>query len=83
MLMMIVVCGDDTQALRDTVSSLCSLNKVGEFASCCGIYDNGASITLEDTPARSCFIASLESTTGSVFDASVCDLFHFCFVPSF
>ena len=52
MLMMIVVCGDDTQALRDTISSLCSLNKVGKFASCCGSYDNGASITLASSPAE-------------------------------
>jgi len=65
-LMMIVVCGDDTQALRDTISSLCSLNKVGQFASCCGSYDNGATITLEDSAARSCFISDLKSTTGSV-----------------
>ena len=75
-LMMIVVCGDDTQALRDTVSSLCSLNKVGHFASCCGSYDNGASITLEDTPARSCFINSLASTSGSVLTS----LFVICFI---
>ena len=65
-LMMIVVSGDDTQALRDTISSLCSLNKVGQFASCCGSYDNGASITLESSPARNCFFANLKSTTGSV-----------------
>ena len=76
MLMMIVVCGDDTQALRDTISSLCSLNKVGQFASCCGSYDNGASITLEDSPARSCFISSLGSTTGSVLTS----LFVICFI---
>ena len=76
MLMMIVVCGDDTQALRDTISSLCSLNKVGQFASCCGSYDNGASITLEDSPARSCFILGLASSTGSVLTS----LFVICFI---
>ena len=65
MLMVVVVSGDDTQALRDTISSLCSLNKVGKFASCCGSYDNGASITLEDSTARDCFIYSLGSTTES------------------
>ena len=75
-LMMIVVSGDDTQALRDTISSLCSLNKVGKFASCCGSYDNGASITLEDSPARSCFISGLKSTTGSVLTS----LFVICFI---
>ena len=75
-LIMIVVCGDDTQALRDTISSLCSLNKVGRFASCCGSYDNGAFITLEDSTARTCFIHGLTSTTGSV----VTSLFVICFI---
>ena len=76
LMMMIVVCGDDTQALRGTISSLCSLNKVGQFASCCGSYNNGASITLEDSPARDCFIYDLESTTGSVLTS----LFVICFI---
>ena len=75
-LMMIVVSGDDTQALRDTISSLCSLNKVGQFSSCCGSYDNGATITLKDTPAKSCFISGLGSTTGSVLSS----LFVICFI---
>ena len=75
-LMMIVVSGDDTQALRDTISSLCSLNKVGQFASCCGSYDNGASITLEYSPVRSCFISYLGSITGSVLTS----LFVICFI---
>ena len=76
LLMMIVVSGDDTQALRDTISSLCSLNKVGYFAKCCANYSSGASITLEDSPARSCFIAGLTSTTGSVLTS----LFVICFI---
>ena len=75
-LMMIVVCGDDTQALRDTISSLCSLNKVGQFASCCKSYDNGASITLEKSPIRSCFIYTFTSTEGSVLTS----LFVICFI---
>ena len=75
-LMMIVVSGDDTQALRDTISSLCSLNKVGQFASCCGSYDNGASITLASSTARNCFISELGSTTGSVLTS----LFVICFI---
>ena len=65
MLMVIVVSGDDTQALRDTISSLCSLNKVGKFASCCKSYENGASVTLENSQVRSCFISGLASTTES------------------
>ena len=76
LMMMIVVSGDDTQALRDTISSLCSLNKVGKFASCCGSYDNGVSITLEEGTARDCFISSLESTSGSVLSS----LFVICFI---
>ena len=76
MLMMIVVSGDDTQALRDTISSLCSLNKVGKFASCCGSYNNGASITLGDSLTWSCFISSLKSTKGSVLTV----LFVICFI---
>ena len=75
-LMMIVVCGDDTQALRHTISSLCSLNKVGKFASCCVSYDNGVSVTLKSSSARNCFIASLASTTGSVLTK----LFVICFI---
>ena len=79
-LMMIVVSGDDTPALRDTISSLCSLNKVGKFASCCGSYDNGASITLESSPARSCFISDLGFTTGSVLTSLFADLFPFLMI---
>ena len=75
-LMMIVVSGDDTQALRDTISSLCSLNSVGEFASCCVSYDNGASLTLASSTVRACFISSLASTTGSVLTY----LFVICFI---
>ena len=75
-LMVIVVCGDDTQALRNTISSLCSLNKVGQFASCCGKYNNGATVTLASSPARNCFISSLASTTGSVLSS----LFVICFI---
>ena len=74
--LIIVVSGDDTQALRDTISSLCSLNKVGEFASCCVSYNNGASITLASSPARSCFIYGLTSITGSV----LISLFVICFI---
>ena len=75
-LMMIVVSGDDTQALRDTISSLCSLNSVGQFASCCVSYDNGASLTLASSTARSCFIYYLGSMTGSVLTS----LFVICFI---
>ena len=59
------VLGDDTQALRDTLSSLCSLNQEGQFGSCCRSYDI-SSVTLAPSPARNCFISSLSSTSGSV-----------------
>ena len=73
--MMIVVEGDDTQALRDTISSLCSLNSVSQFASCCVSYDNGASLTLESSTVRDCFISNLTTTTESVLTS----LFVICF----
>ena len=82
LMMSAVVSGDDTQALRDTVSSLCSLNKVGEFASCCASYDNGASLTLETSEARSCFISGLASTTGSIVSSLFVDLIDLVLVPS-
>ena len=77
-----VVSGDDTQALRDTVSSLCSLNKAGQFSSCCASYDNGASITLAANEARSCFISGLGSTTGSIVSSLFVDLIDLVLVPS-
>ena len=65
LMMVIVVSADDTQALRDTVSSLCSLNNAGEFHSCCLSYDIN-SLSLASSPARGCFISGLSSGTGSV-----------------
>ena len=59
------VLGDDTQVFRDTLSSLCSLNKEGQFGSCCANYDI-SSVTLDDSAARNCFIYSLSSTNGSI-----------------
>ena len=56
---MMNVLGDDTQALRDTLSSLCSLNKKGKFGSCCGSYYI-SSVTLASSPARDCFIYDLD-----------------------
>ena len=59
------VLGDDTQPLRDTLSSLCSLNKEGEFGSCCERYDI-SSVTLSYSTARDCFISSLSYTSVSL-----------------
>ena len=82
-MMTIVVEGDDTQAFRDTISSLCSLNSVGQFASCCASYNNGASLILDYSPAMSCFVYSFTPETGSVLTSLFVILFHFCVVPSF
>ena len=63
--MMTVVEGDDTQALRHTLSSLCSLNNVGTFSSCCASYDIN-SITLDNKTTWSCFINSLSATESAL-----------------
>ena len=65
------VLGDDTQALRDTLSSLCSLNKEGQFGSCCESYDI-SSVTFDSSPARDCFISSLYSKSGLILSLFVC-----------
>ena len=57
-----------------TASAVSSIRAAS--ASCCGSYDNGASITLEYSTARSCFISGLGSTTGSVLTY----LFVICFI---
>ena len=79
-LMMIVVEGDDTQAFRVTISSLCSLNSVGQFASCCVSYDNGATVTLGDSTTsgvRCFFMYPVHfSTSGS----DLTSLFVICFI---
>ena len=59
------VLGDDTQALQDTLYSLCSLNKKGKFGLCCECYDI-SSVTLASSPARDCFISDIYSTSGSI-----------------
>ena len=72
LMMVIVVSADDTQALRDTVSSLCSLNKAGQFHSCCLSYDIN-SLSLASSPARECFIYNLTSSSGSVLTSLFVD----------
>ena len=58
----VVVLGDDTQSLRDTLSSLCSLNKEGTFGSCCENYDIN-SMTLVSSSARDCFLSDFYFTS--------------------
>ena len=59
------VLGDDTKALQNTLSSLCSLNKEGKFGSCCENYDI-SSVTLASSVARGCFIHEFSSTDSSI-----------------
>ena len=70
---------DDTQALRNTIASLCALNSVGSLASCCASYDNGASVTLEKSDARECLIYSLRSEIGPDVGSVLTGLFVSCF----
>ena len=72
LMMVIVVSADDTQALRDTVSSLCSLNKAGEFHSCCLNYDIN-SLSLASSSVRGCFISGLTISSGSVLTSLFVD----------
>ena len=57
---MVCVLGDDTQAFKNLLTRLCSLNSVGEFASCCASYNIDASVTLASSAARNCFISSIK-----------------------
>ena len=59
------VVGDDTQAFRDMLSSLCSLNKEGQFGSCCESIDI-SSVTLASSATRNCFTSSIFSRDGSI-----------------
>ena len=58
-----VVCGDDTNAIRDTLSSLCSLNSVGKFASCCKEYPIG-SISFSRRDSWSCYANDMRTNNG-------------------
>ena len=50
---------DDTSALRNTLSLLCSSNNnAGDFSSCCSASLNGASVTLDD---GGCFSSYFET----------------------
>ena len=55
-----VVCGDDTNAIRDTLSSLCSLNSVGQFGSCCKEHPTG-SISFSRRDSWSCYANDMKT----------------------
>ena len=59
MLLVVNVHGDDTIALRNTISSLCSLNSVGTFASCCKERDLEL-LTLNNKTSWDCFVRDME-----------------------
>ena len=65
MVVSVSVLGDDTKALQDTLSSLCSLNKDGEFGDCCGKYDI-SSVTLDSTESWKCFLEGISFTSDSI-----------------
>ena len=51
---------DDTQALRNTLNSLCSLNRESEFSSCCSMYPpSTVSLTPESEKQRRCYFAKV------------------------
>ena len=54
-----VVCGDDTPAVRDTFSSLCSINRGSVFSSCCGEHP-ASSIDLRRRESWSCYANELK-----------------------
>jgi len=66
-LAMVAACvlGDDTEALQDTLSSLCSLNQFGKFGSCCKSH-NISSLDFENRDTWECFFYNLEYTTGNL-----------------
>ena len=81
MMVMIVtvvnVLGDDTRALQDTLSSLCSLNNNVGFGSCCRSYDIN-SVTLASSSTWNCFISSLSFTSESIINFMFVVLFLEC-----
>ena len=63
-------CGDDTNGLRNTLSSLCSINSEGEFGSCCSTH-NTASVNLNEKSTWDCFLRDI----GTDSDMNVTSLF--------
>ena len=76
---------DDTSALRNTLSLLCSSNNnEGKFSSCCSISLNGASVTLNDEGCLSKYFTADDTESSLielfVFHSSYPSPFHFCFI---
>ena len=68
--------GDETEALRNSLKTLCSYNTEGAFNDCCLASQNGASVTLENT---GCFLSSIHVDN---FDF-ITELFALFFPPPF
>ena len=78
-----VVCGDDTNAIRDTLSSLCSLNSVGQFGSCCKEYPTG-SISFSKRDSWSCYANEMRTNDGGdLIFLFVLPLFYSRHIPYF
>ncbi len=76
-----VVCGDDTHAVRDTFSSLCSINRGSVFSSCCREHP-ASSIDLRRRESWSCYANELKmNENGDLISMFV--LFHFYPSPLF
>ena len=72
---------DDTDALRHTLSLLCSANKnSGAFSSCCAASLNGASVTLEDGGCFELFFQA-DQTKSSLIELFVLTAFLSPFFP--
>ena len=75
------VSGDDTAALQNTLSSLCSVNSIGSFASCCKSR-NISSVDIANYKTWDCFIYELGSTLDNsrvITKLFVSLSFPFCF----
>ena len=78
-----VVCGDDTNAIRDTLSSLCSLNNVGQFGSCCKEHPAG-SILISKRDSWSCYANDMRTNDGGdLISLFVFSLFYSKSIPHF
>ena len=73
-----VVCGDDTHAVRDTFSSLCSINTGNAFSSCCREHP-ASSIDLTRLESWSCYANDMKTNE----NGDLISMFVFSFFISF
>ena len=75
---LLCACGNDTQALRNTLSSLCKINTENEFGSCCKTH-NTTFVDIKDKKTWDCFLRDI----GSDANLNVTSLFVFFLFFSF